>query len=349
MDFDTYESSRINFQTAHGITSTTTMVDLEFDTFNEPAKAHVLEDTPSVLSLGKRCMEQGYTFVWPRGREPYMINSEGDKIKMEVDDLIPYVYLGAKDYRPPPDHEAELVMKVLGLMGNITASRTVFLDGESGDEMSESDDGVGTYVDGPTSLPRKTKKRKSKRKTVPAAAGEEHEDDDGYEPSIREEGPDEDAFVDEVPGQNEDGDDDDDRVPAADEDPEVDQPNEDEIGVENGPHEEEYDEDDIDVDDPDGGVRLSKRGTLKHEARTLEHLLTHRYKNPYCNSCVRAKMKHHKTYRGAFRRKLTKFGDLITFDFMDTRKTTKLGYDMVTGLPASFRAIPLRQRTLKTS
>ena len=39
-------------------------------------------------------------------------------------------------------------------------------------------------------------------------------------------------------------------------------------------------------DDPDGGVRLSKRGTLKHEARTLEHLLTHRYKNPYCNSCV---------------------------------------------------------------
>ena len=89
------------------------------------------------------------------------------------------------------------------------------------------------------------------------------------------------------------------------------------------------DEDDIDVDDPDGGVRLSKRGTLKHEARTLEHLLTHRYKNPYCNSCVRAKMKHHKTYRGAFRRKLTKFGDLITFDFMDTRKTTKLGYDTV--------------------
>ena len=77
-----------------------------------------------------------------------MINSKGDKIKMEVHDLIPYVYLGAKDYRPSPDHEAELVMKVLGLMGNDTASRTVFLDGESGDEMSESDDGVGTYGSG---------------------------------------------------------------------------------------------------------------------------------------------------------------------------------------------------------
>ena len=99
-------------------------------------------------------------------------------------------------------------MKVLGLMGNSTASRTIFLDGESGDEMSESDDGAGTFVDGPTSLPRKTKKkRRYKQKTVPAAAGEEHDEDDGYEPSIREEGPDEeDARIDEVPGQNEDGD-----------------------------------------------------------------------------------------------------------------------------------------------
>ena len=331
MDIDTYQSDKVNFNTANGITSTSTMVDLEFDTFNEPARAHVLEDTPSVLSLGKRCMEQGYTFVWPNGREPYMINSEGDKIRMDVHDLIPYVYLGAKDYRPTPDHEAELVMKVLGLMGNDPASRTIYLDGESGDEMSESDDGVGTYVDGPMKSPRKTKKKKrSRRKTVPAAAGEELDEDDGYEPSIREENPEgDDVLVDEVPGADEDKDDDDDRVPAADDIPDDDQPDEDEIGVEHGPVEEEDDEDDIDVDDPDGGVRLSKRGTLKHEARTLEHLLTHRYKNPYCNFCVRAKMKHHKTYRGAFRRKLTKFGDLITFDFMDTRKTTKLGYDTV--------------------
>ena len=183
------------------------MVDLEFDTFNEPATAHVLDDTPSVLSLGKRCMEQGYTFVWPSGREPYMINSEGDKIKMEVHDLIPYVYLGAKDYRPSPDQEAELVMKVLGLMDNNSTSRTIFLDGESGDEMSESDDVVGTDVDGPTSLPRKTKKKKkSKQKTAPAEAGEEVDDDDGYEPSIREEDPGKgDAPVDDIPGQNEEG------------------------------------------------------------------------------------------------------------------------------------------------
>ena len=80
------------------------------------------------------------------------------------------------------------------------------------------------------------------------------------------------------------------------------------------------------MDEEDGSVRLSKRGTLKNEARTKIHLLTHRYKNPYCESCVRAKMKHRKTFRGAFQRKLTKFGDLVTFDYVDNRRIAEQDY-----------------------
>ena len=64
----------------------------------------------------------------------------------------------------------------------------------------------------------------------------------------------------------------------------------------------EDDDDVLDVDEEDGGVRLSKRGTLKNEARSKNHLLTHRYKNPFRESCVRAKMKHRKTFRGAFQK-----------------------------------------------
>ena len=70
---------------------------------------------------------------------------------------------------------------------------------------------------------------------------------------------------------------------------------------------EDGDDDVIDVDGEDGGVRLSKRGTL-------------------CESCVRAKMKHRKTFRGAFQRKLTKFGDLITFDYVDNRRIAEHDY-----------------------
>ena len=88
----------------------------------------------------------------------------------------------------------------------------------------------------------------------------------------------------------------------------------------------EDDDDIIDADEEDGEPRLSKRGALKHEAKTKNHLLTHRFKNPYCDSCVRAKMKHRKTFRGAFQRKLTKFGDLVTFDYIDNRQIYEHGY-----------------------
>ena len=90
----------------------------------------------------------------------------------------------------------------------------------------------------------------------------------------------------------------------------------------------ETDEDDgggmIEVDVHEGEPRMAKPGALKAEAKTVAHLLTHRYRNPYCQSCVRAKMKHFRTHRGAFKRVLKKWGDLITFDFADLEWTKNL-------------------------
>ena len=42
----------------------------------------------------------------------------------------------------------------------------------------------------------------------------------------------------------------------------------------------EGDEDDIETDVVEGESRVAKRGTLKREANSLNHKLTHRYKNP---------------------------------------------------------------------
>ena len=81
----------------------------------------------------------------------------------------------------------------------------------------------------------------------------------------------------------------------------------------------------IEVDVHEGEQRMAKPGALKAEAKTISHLLTHRYRNPYCPSCVRAKMKHFRTQRGAFKRVLKKWGDLITFDFADLERTNYMG------------------------
>ena len=66
MDLNPYESNKINFHTANGVTSTTSMVDLDFDTFNEPAKAHVLEDRYSFnVVIGEEMCGTRLPFVWP--------------------------------------------------------------------------------------------------------------------------------------------------------------------------------------------------------------------------------------------------------------------------------------------
>ena len=81
----------------------------------------------------------------------------------------------------------------------------------------------------------------------------------------------------------------------------------------------------IEVDVYEGEQRMAKPGALKAEAKTISHLLTHRNRNPYCQSCVRAKMKHFRTQREAFKRELKKWGDLITFDFADLEWTNYMG------------------------
>eukprot|EP00435_Cladocopium_sp_Y103_P000958 s6763_g1.t1 len=47
LDNEMYEGETVNFHTANGVTSTSQMTDLNFEVFDEPVKAHVLDDTPS--------------------------------------------------------------------------------------------------------------------------------------------------------------------------------------------------------------------------------------------------------------------------------------------------------------
>ena len=307
MDLPTYDDKVVNFHTANGVTCSTKRSSIKFEAFNEPAEAHILEDTPSVISMGKRCVDLGYSFVWPTGRTPFMLDPNGNIIEMTVKDYIPYVSVD-QEKRKLKSSCVEKIMTVLDDGCSTSEGEGLLvIDGESGDELEDLSDAVGrSDIKSPKKLMKKRKKAKLKGDQREVAVGSDAGDaeemscyadeyaefeDDGYDPSIAPDDIHEDhqVEVEEIP---EDG------------------------GGED-------DDDVIDVDEEDGGVRLSKRGTLKNEARSKVHLLTHRYKNPYCESCVRAKMKHRKTFRGAFQRKLTKFVDLVTFDYVDNRRSAE--------------------------
>ena len=318
MDLPTYDDSVVNFHTANGVTCSTKRSDIKFEAFDEPAQAHILEDTPSVMSMGKRCVDLGYSFIWPSGKTPYMLDANGNIIEMTVKDYIPYVSVDRKKKKGTSSKIAKILNIISDECSTSEGESLMVIDGESGDELEDLTDIVGRSEGKSPKRAKGRKGKKKKNKAMPEVAvgsdagdaeemschGDEYvehdddyadlDDDSGYEPSL---GPDaeegeHDVEIEEIPeGEaREDGD------------------------------------DVIDVDEEDGGVRLSKRGTLKNEARSKLHLLTHRYKNPYCESCVRAKMKHRKTFRGAFQRKLTKFGDLITFDYVDNRRIAEQDY-----------------------
>ena len=112
----------ISFQNAH---------------FKEPINAYVLGDTLSVLSVGKRCMNQNYGFVWPPGREPFMINPDRKRISLFVNGDIPYVRVGSSKSLAHDDVEASAVLKVLNdnvhVKGEIAAAAPAVpgeIDGE---------------------------------------------------------------------------------------------------------------------------------------------------------------------------------------------------------------------------
>ena len=57
----------------------------------ELIEAYVLDSTPSLLSLGKRCMELGYRFVWEPFVHPKFYDPNGRRIAVGVINNLPYL------------------------------------------------------------------------------------------------------------------------------------------------------------------------------------------------------------------------------------------------------------------
>ena len=138
-------------------TATQTEAEIDIGTFDVTSHAYVLDDTPSVMSLGKRCMEEGYSFVWPSGQMPFMITKIGERIDLTIHDNIPYVDLGTYECTPHECHHASNIHDLLthshvGIndfddIDDIgQPSRRVHLDGESGLETSTENHNCSRYV-----------------------------------------------------------------------------------------------------------------------------------------------------------------------------------------------------------
>ena len=68
----------ITLHTANGATRTEDAANIYVKELDENITPHILDNTPPVLTVGYRCLEMGYTCVWPAGETHTFIRPGGN-------------------------------------------------------------------------------------------------------------------------------------------------------------------------------------------------------------------------------------------------------------------------------
>ena len=77
--------------TANGSQSADQQASVHIDCIGKEVHPYVLPDAPAVISVGMRCIQDGWDFVWKSFSRPYFKKKDGTKIKLEVKDFVPYL------------------------------------------------------------------------------------------------------------------------------------------------------------------------------------------------------------------------------------------------------------------
>ena len=70
----------------------------------------VLDNTPAVLSLGKLCDENGYSYEWINGQKPHL-NKDGIRIPCNTENFVPIVVPGLSSSSSASSSTSRTLMK----------------------------------------------------------------------------------------------------------------------------------------------------------------------------------------------------------------------------------------------
>ena len=84
----------VRLETATGEILADKTIGLEFEAIGEQEiRPFVLENAPDLISIGRRCLEMGYSFHWPSGsKSPFFVLPESNqRVHLQVVDYLPYL------------------------------------------------------------------------------------------------------------------------------------------------------------------------------------------------------------------------------------------------------------------
>ena len=77
--------------TAAGLIKTSRQIKLKLEGTGLFATCWVLDNNcPPIISMGKMCMEEGFSFLWMRNKHAILLSSTGQLIYCVVDTRVPY-------------------------------------------------------------------------------------------------------------------------------------------------------------------------------------------------------------------------------------------------------------------
>ena len=96
-DIYTLPGEGVSLYTANDPITCTERIDQRVHRLGETAQQMVVQNTPDLLSVGWRCQEKGYGFVWePYSNKPYLLkpNSKGKyyKVLCDAENYTPFLY-----------------------------------------------------------------------------------------------------------------------------------------------------------------------------------------------------------------------------------------------------------------
>ena len=94
-----YMSDRpIKLLTANGESSSQKQGKVFIPELGRTIDPYLVRDTPAVLSVGMRCMNDGHDFIWKSaGQKPYFVRKDRTRIPLEVRDYVPYLVAKHKE------------------------------------------------------------------------------------------------------------------------------------------------------------------------------------------------------------------------------------------------------------
>ena len=123
---DTFpEGKPLAFSTAGGPARTRLKAKLHVTEIDQLATVSVLSSTPAVLSVGRRCMHEGFSFIWPAGKLPYLARPDGLVVPLTVHGDIPYLEPQALACQPIDAEHTYTVASIYASLGENMSSNPV--------------------------------------------------------------------------------------------------------------------------------------------------------------------------------------------------------------------------------